>query len=72
VLTVTAAVLALGFGQTTAGYLVLGAVLVAATLESAFGFCVGCAIFGGLIRLGVVPEPVCEQCRNFRPQPAPS
>lgn len=72
VLTITAAVLALGFGQTSAAYLVLGVVIVAATLESGFGFCVGCAIFAGLIRLGVVPEKVCEQCATFRPRPAPS
>lgn len=65
VLTVTAAVLVLGFGQLTAGYAVLAAVLVAATLESVLGFCVGCVIFGGLIRLGLVPEPVCERCANF-------
>src|SRR6185369_16323142 len=40
VLSVTAAVLALGFGQVTAGYVLLGLVIVAATLESVFAFCV--------------------------------
>ena len=65
VLTVTAAVLALGFGQVTAGYVLLGLVIVAATLESVFAFCVGCKIFAGLMRIGVIPEAVCEECNNI-------
>ncbi|MFF5171432.1 DUF4395 domain-containing protein [Micromonospora sp. NPDC000089] len=65
VLSTTAAVLALGFGQDVAAYAVLGAVIVAATLESVFGFCVGCTIFGGLMRLGWVPEEVCAECNDI-------
>ena len=65
VLTVTAAVLALGFGKAAAAYVVLGAVVVAATLESVFAFCIGCTIFAGLIRVGLVPETVCEECNNI-------
>lgn len=65
VLSVTAAVLAFGFGQTTAAYAVLGAIAVAATLESVFAFCLGCKLFALLIRAGVVPEEVCEQCANL-------
>lgn len=69
VVTVTTAVLALGFGQVDAGYAVLGVVIVAAILESVFGFCLGCKIFAGLIRLGVVPEAVCEQCADITSRP---
>ncbi len=65
VLTVSAAVLALGFGQVTAGYVLLGLVIVAATLESVFAFCVGCKTFAGLMRIGVIPEAVCEECNNI-------
>jgi hypothetical protein len=65
VITVTAAVLALGFGQVTAGYAVLGLVIVAATLESVFAFCIGCKIFAGLMRIGLVPESVCVECSNI-------
>ncbi|MEU8423446.1 DUF4395 family protein [Micromonospora sp. NPDC048835] len=61
----TAAVLALGFGHHLAAYLVLGAVVVAATLESVFGFCVGCAIFAGLIRIGWIPDAVCAECSDI-------
>jgi Domain of unknown function (DUF4395) len=65
VLTVTAAVLALGFGQRVAADVVLGAVAVAATLESVFAFCVGCKIFAGLMRIGVIPEAVCAECADI-------
>jgi hypothetical protein len=40
----------------------LAALLVAATLESAFALCLGCKVFAGLMRLGVVPQSVCERC----------
>jgi hypothetical protein len=65
VLTVTAAVLALGLGQRVAAEVVLGAVVVAATLESVFAFCVGCKIFAGLMRIGVIPEAVCAECADI-------
>ncbi|RZT79717.1 uncharacterized protein DUF4395 [Micromonospora violae] len=65
VLALTAAVLALGFGQHLAAYIVLGAVIVAATLESVFAFCVGCAIFAGLMRIGWIPEAVCAECDDI-------
>jgi hypothetical protein len=64
-LTVAAAVLALGFDQRLAAYVVLALVVVAATLESVFAFCIGCRIFAGLMRLGVVPEAVCAECADI-------
>jgi len=74
VLSVTAAVLALGFGLTTAAYLVLGAVVVAATLESVFAFCLGCKVFAVLMRTGLIPESVCAECEDIwrRPRAATS
>jgi hypothetical protein len=65
VFSVTAAVLALGFGLTTAAYAVLGVLVFFATLESAFGICVGCKVFAALMRAGVIPEAVCERCNNI-------
>lgn len=70
VFSVTAAVLALGFGQILAAWIVLGALAAAATLESVFGLCLGCKIFAVLIRLGVVPQEICERCDNIWAQPA--
>ena len=37
----------------------------AAALESLAGFCVGCTIFGVLLRRGVIPESVCEACNDI-------
>ena len=60
--TLTAAVLAFGFGLFGAAYVVLGMLLVAASLEAFAGYCLGCKIFGVLMRLGVIPAEVCERC----------
>jgi hypothetical protein len=30
-----------------------------------FAFCLGCQIFAGLMKLGVIPETVCEECANI-------
>ena len=37
------------------------------TLESVFGFCIGCRVFALLMRIGVIPESTCEACVNFTP-----
>ncbi len=69
-MSVTAAVLAVGLGLTTAGDVVLGLITMAATLEAALGLCLGCTVFAGLMRVGVVPRSACERCAAFgRPQP---
>ena len=65
VVSLTAAVLALGFGLNTAAYLVLGALIVAAGLESVFALCLGCKLFALLMRLGLVPEAVCAECNDI-------
>ena len=65
VFSVLAAVLALGFGLAAAADLLLGALIVAATLESVFGVCLGCKAFAALMRLGVIPDEVCERCNNI-------
>ena len=64
-----AAVLALGLGLTTAADVLLGFLIVAATLESVFGFCLGCKAFAVLMRLGVVPAEVCERCADIAAGP---
>ena len=61
----SAVLLAFVFRRTTAAYVLVGLLMVFATLESAFAFCVGCKIFGVLMRLGLVPEEVCAQCANI-------
>lgn len=66
VLSVGAAVLAVGFGKQGAADVLLAAIVVAATLESAVGFCLGCKIFAGLMRIGLIPERVCVACATVR------
>jgi hypothetical protein len=53
------------FGFWGAAQIVLGFLAAAALLESAFGLCLGCKVFAVLIRVGVVPEEVCEKCSNI-------
>jgi hypothetical protein len=66
-----AAVLALGFGLHTAADAVLVVLVVAAGLESIFAICVGCEVFGLLMRAGIVPETVCAECADIRLRLAP-
>jgi len=54
-----------GFGSTGAAYALVALIIIAATLESVFALCIGCRIFAALIRLGVIPEEICERCNNL-------
>jgi len=65
VFSVSAALLWVGFGQRAAATVVLGLLIGAATLESVFGYCVGCKIFALLMRAGVIPQDVCVACNNL-------
>ena len=62
--TLTAAVLALGFDARGAAYVVLAMLIGAASLEAFAGFCIGCRVFALLMRIGIIPESVCERCAN--------
>jgi hypothetical protein len=64
-LTVLALILHFGFGETTAAYVLLSMLLVAASLEAFAGYCLGCKIFALLMRAGIVPPSVCEACMNI-------
>ena len=64
-----ALVLHYGFGRRRAAKGVLGALIGAATLEAALGFCLGCKIFGLLMRVGIIPESVCEDCNDIWADP---
>jgi len=64
VFTVGASVLWLA-GASGAARVVIAMLTGAAFLEAAFGFCLGCRIFAGLIKAGVVPDSVCEECNDL-------
>ena len=59
-----ALVLALVVGDHAAADAVLSAFVLAAGLESIFGYCLGCKVFGALMRVGVVPQTVCAECAD--------
>jgi hypothetical protein len=61
-LTLTAVVLLFGFGLALSAWILVGLILVFATLEAAFAFCAGCEIFKVLMRLRVIPAGVCREC----------
>jgi hypothetical protein len=69
VMTTAGAVLALGFGADAAADALLVALIVAAGLESIFAFCVGCKIFGLLMRAGLIPDDVCAECADIWSRP---
>jgi hypothetical protein len=58
-------VLWFGVGAHGAAWIVLGLLAVAALLESAFGLCLGCRVFAVLMRVGLVPDTVCEACADI-------
>jgi hypothetical protein len=44
---------------------ILVPLIVAATLEGFFGYCLGCTVFGWLMRRGVIPEKICVECADL-------
>ncbi|MCD9624179.1 DUF4395 domain-containing protein [Rhabdothermincola salaria] len=52
-------------GAWTAAQVVLGLLAAAAFLEAALGLCLGCKAFAVLMRLGIVPDSVCERCNDL-------
>jgi Domain of unknown function (DUF4395) len=65
VVTTAAAISYFAFGNEPVTYVLLGAIALAATLESVFAVCIGCILFGQLMRWNVIPERVCEACNDL-------
>jgi hypothetical protein len=59
------ALVAVGFGATGVALLLVGAITVAASLESILGLCLGCKVFALLMRWGLVPSSVCAECSDL-------
>jgi len=65
VLTSVAAVL-WAAGLADAAVVTIGLIMVIfPALEAIVGLCVGCKVFGVLMRLGVVPEEICLECADL-------
>ena len=64
-LSLAAVVSYFALGLSPLAYVLIAAILVAASLEAFVGFCLGCKIFGMLMRIGVIPDSVCEACADI-------
>jgi hypothetical protein len=64
VITTAALLLTLTDHPAEAGVL-LAVLVVFATLESVFAFCMGCTVFGWLMKAGMIPESVCLDCADI-------
>jgi hypothetical protein len=60
-----AATVALALGLPVVAGVVLGVLVLVATLEAALGFCAGCRVFQLLLRAGVVSDDVCVECADI-------
>jgi hypothetical protein len=69
-----AALVAIALGGRPIAFAFVGMIAAAALLESALAFCLGCTIFAGLMRLGLIPASVCAECADItrRTRPAAS
>jgi hypothetical protein len=64
-LSVGAVIAYFGFGDKGFAYVFVALIVIAATLESAFAFCLGCKAFAALMRIGIIPQSVCDDCNNI-------
>lgn len=53
-------------GHPLGAQVLLGGIIIAAGLESIFGYCLGCKVFGVLMRHGLIPADTCEACNNVQ------
>jgi hypothetical protein len=65
VMSSAALVVGLILGHHTAADVLLGLLVLAAGLESIFAYCLGCRIFGLLMRAGLIPDEVCAECADI-------
>ncbi len=61
---ITAVILFL-FGKVEIYTISLSILVFFASLESFVGWCAGCFFFSILMKLGVIPDEICEKCNNL-------
>lgn len=71
-LALAACVVTFGADAPTIGRVLAAIIALAAFLESAFAFCLGCVMFSGLMRIGVIPQSVCAECADISARIAPA
>lgn len=65
VFSLTSIVLIYGFGLVGLAYGVLAVLIVFAGMEAFLGFCMGCFVFGYLMRWGIIPAELCQRCNDL-------
>lgn len=64
-LSATALLLHYKFGRPRAAKRVLTVLVAAAALEAGLGICLACKMFAVGMKVGVVPEAICEECNDI-------
>lgn len=64
VVTGAAAIVWFTTGNALGAGILLGIIVLASGLEAFANFCLGCWLFGLLMRAGIIPETVCEACAD--------
>jgi hypothetical protein len=59
------AVVAALLGAAGLAWVLVAAIAAAATLESVLALCLGCKAFAVLMRVGLIPDSVCEECSDL-------
>jgi Domain of unknown function (DUF4395) len=59
------AALSWAVGASGVTYVLITGLVTAAFLEAAFAVCLGCIAFNRLMRWGVIPASVCEECADI-------
>lgn len=59
------ALVAAVLGETVVAVVLIVGLLAAASLEAFAGYCLGCVVFGRLMRWGLVPADVCVECNDI-------
>jgi hypothetical protein len=59
------ALVAWALGAHAVAYVLIAGLVFAATLEAVFAVCLGCMVFGQLMRWGWIPEDVCADCNDI-------
>ena len=59
------AALAWAGGAGGVAYGLVAGLTLAALLEAVFALCLGCVVFGRLMRWGVIPQSVCLECNDI-------
>ena len=52
-------------GESVPARIVLACLSIPALLEASLGYCVGCRMFSLLMRTGVIPAEICEECADI-------